>query len=231
MNIIIHGTGTMAKIVADTIKEEKKHNVSGFADELINETGDMIIDFSHYSRLENLLNFAVEKNIPLLIATTGYSDDILNKIQEASQKIPILLSANTSLGINLMVKILESITNVLHDNFDIEIVEKHHNKKLDSPSGTAKTLLKIIQKEIPYDTIEEYGRVGNKQRAKNEIGIHAIRGGTVAGEHSVFYYGEDEILEIKHTALSKKIFAKGAIKSAEILSAKEIGLYYMKDII
>ena len=231
MNIIIHGTGTMAKIVDNTIKEDGKHQVSGFADELSNERGDMIIDFSHYSRLENLLDFAVEKNIPLLIATTGYSDEILRKIEKSSEKIPILLSSNTSLGVNIMVKILESITEVLHDNFDIEIVEKHHNKKLDSPSGTAKTLLNAIKKQIPYETTEEYGREGNKQRDKNQIGIHAIRGGTVVGEHSVFYYGEDEILEIKHTALSKKIFAKGAIKSAEILAAKEVGLYYMKDII
>ncbi|MGF6906339.1 4-hydroxy-tetrahydrodipicolinate reductase [Fusobacterium sp. PH5-44] len=231
MNILIHGTGTMASILSDTIKDGKKHIVSGFADELTSETGDVIIDFGHFSRLENLLAFAVEKKIPLLIATTGYSDEILNKIEIASTKIPILLSSNTSLGINLMVKMINSITNVLYDNFDIEVVEKHHNKKLDSPSGTAKTLVEAIKKQIPYDIMEEYGREGNKQRAKNEIGIHAIRGGTVVGEHSVFYYGEDEILEIKHTALSKKIFTKGAIKSAEILVDKPIGLYHMKDII
>lgn len=231
MNIIIHGTGTMASILSTTIKDSQKHIVTGFADELINEIGDVIIDFGHFSRLENLLNFAVEKRIPLLIATTGYSDELFKKIQDAATKIPVLLSSNTSLGVNIMVKILENITNVLHDNFDIEVVEKHHNKKLDSPSGTAKTLLETIKKQIPYETIEEYGREGNKQRAKNEIGIHAIRGGTVVGEHSVFYYGEDEILEIKHTALSKKIFTKGAIKSAEILVDKPVGLYYMKDII
>ncbi|MDR3259174.1 MAG: 4-hydroxy-tetrahydrodipicolinate reductase [Fusobacteriaceae bacterium] len=231
MNIIIHGTGTMSVLLRKTIDENEELKVSGFADELTNEIGDVIIDFSHYSRIESLLNFATSKKIPLLIATTGYPKDIYDKIAEASKNIPILLSSNTSLGINIMVKILKEITPILKDNYDIEIIEKHHNKKLDSPSGTAKTLANVIASKIDGETKNIFGRYGNKKREKNEIGIHAIRGGTVAGEHIVLFYGDDEILEIKHTAASKKIFVLGAIKSAKILLDKPIGLYTMEDII
>lgn len=229
MEIIIHGTGTMGKILHECCKNQDLV-VSGFADELTNEVGDVIIDFSHYSRLENLLEFATNKNLPLVIATTGYSQEIFNKIEEASKKIPILLSSNMSLGINLLQDILEKITPILYGNYDIELVEKHHNKKLDSPSGTAKTLLEVMEKKISEKVIEKYGRIGMEKREKAEIGVHSLRGGTIVGEHSVLFCGNDEIIEIKHTALSKKIFAEGAIEGAKFLIGKEPRLYTMKDI-
>lgn len=229
MELIIHGTGTMGKILKECATN-KNINITGFADELTDEKGDVIIDFSHFSRLENLLNYALDKNLPLVIATTGYSQEIFNKIEEASKKIPILLSSNMSLGINLLQDILERITPLLYGNYDIELIEKHHNKKLDSPSGTAKTLVEVIEKSISTNLKKNYGREGMERREKKEIGIHSLRGGTIVGEHSILYCGSDEIIEIKHTALSKKIFAEGAIQGAKFLIDKESGLYSMKDI-
>ena len=229
MEIIIHGTGTMAGIVVECCKAQNI-SVTGFADELTVESGDVIIDFSHYSRLEKLLEFATSKRIPLVLATTGYSQDILEKIEEASKVVPILLSSNMSLGINLIQDILERITPLLYGNYDIELIEKHHNKKIDSPSGTAKTLLETMEKSVFESIQRKYGRVGMEKREKNEIGVHSLRGGTIVGEHSVLFCGNDELIEIKHTALSKKIFAEGAIQAARFLVGKEPRLYTMKDI-
>lgn len=229
MEVIIHGTGVMGSVVKECAKNQGIE-VTGFADELSTEKGDIIVDFSHYSRLDTLLDYAVDRGLPLVIATTGYSDEILKKIENSSKKIPILLSSNMSLGINLLQDILEKITPILYPNYDIELIEKHHNKKIDSPSGTAKTLLEVIKKNIDEVIEEKYGRVGMEKREKNEIGVHSLRGGTIVGEHSVLFCGNDEIIELKHTALSKKIFAEGALQGAKFIIGKEPGLYSMKDI-
>lgn len=229
MEVIIHGTGVMGSVVKECAKNQGIE-VTGFADELSTEKGDVIVDFSHYSRLDTLLDYAVDRGLPLVIATTGYSDEILKKIEDSSKKIPILLSSNMSLGINLLQDILEKITPILYPNYDIELIEKHHNKKIDSPSGTAKTLLEVIKKNIDEVIEEKYGRVGMEKREKNEIGVHSLRGGTIVGEHSVLFCGNDEIIELKHTALSKKIFAEGALQGAKFIVGKEPGLYSMKDI-
>ena len=229
MEVIIHGTGVMGSVVKECAKNQGIE-VTGFADELSTEKGDVIVDFSHYSRLDTLLDYAVDRGLPLVIATTGYSDEILKKIENSSKKIPILLSSNMSLGINLLQDILEKITPILYPNYDIELIEKHHNKKIDSPSGTAKTLLEVIKKNIDEVIEEKYGRVGMEKREKNEIGVHSLRGGTIVGEHSVLFCGNDEIIELKHTALSKKIFAEGALQGAKFIVGKEPGLYSMKDI-
>ncbi|MDO5788503.1 MAG: 4-hydroxy-tetrahydrodipicolinate reductase [Fusobacterium sp.] len=229
MEVIIHGTGVMGSVVKECAKNQGIE-VTGFADELSTEKGDVIVDFSHYSRLDTLLDYAVDRGLPLVIATTGYSDEILKKIENSSKKIPILLSSNMSLGINLLQDILEKITPILYPNYDIELIEKHHNKKIDSPSGTAKTLLEVIKKNIDEVIEEKYGRVGMEKREKNEIGVHSLRGGTIVGEHSVLFCGNDEIIELKHTALSKKIFAEGALQGAKFIIGKEPGLYSMKDI-
>lgn len=229
MEVIIHGTGVMGSVVKECAKNQGIE-VTGFADELSTEKGDVIMDFSHYSRLDTLLDYAVDRGLPLVIATTGYSDEILKKIENSSKKIPILLSSNMSLGINLLQDILEKITPILYPNYDIELIEKHHNKKIDSPSGTAKTLLEVIKKNIDEVIEEKYGRVGMEKREKNEIGVHSLRGGTIVGEHSVLFCGNDEIIELKHTALSKKIFAEGALQGAKFIIGKEPGLYSMKDI-
>ena len=229
MEVIIHGTGVMGNVVKECAKNQGIE-VTGFADELSTEKGDVIVDFSHYSRLDTLLDYAVDRGLPLVIATTGYSDEILKKIENSSKKIPILLSSNMSLGINLLQDILEKITPILYPNYDIELIEKHHNKKIDSPSGTAKTLLEVIKKNIDEVIEEKYGRVGMEKREKNEIGVHSLRGGTIVGEHSVLFCGNDEIIELKHIALSKKIFAEGALQGAKFIIGKEPGLYSMKDI-
>ena len=219
--------GRLLKEMAEGYEDIK---VTGFTDELTDEAGDIIIDFSHYSRLDTLLDYSKNKKIPLIVATTGYSDETLRKMEETAKEIPVLLSSNMSLGVNLLNDILERIVPVLYGNYDIEVIEKHHNKKVDSPSGTAKTLIETIERSCPEEMIEQYGREGNSKREKNEIGIHSLRGGTIVGEHSVLFCGEDEIIEIKHTAMSKKIFAMGALKAARFLVGKETGLYTMKDI-
>ena len=230
IKIIIHGTGTMSSILKNVIEAEEDLEVSGFADDLTNEKGDIIIDFSHFSRIPNMLNFAVNNNIPIVICTTGYDDKILSQIKEASSKIPILLSSNTSIGINLMNDLVSKMAENLN-GFDIEIIETHHNKKVDSPSGTAKTLFNAINQTLENKMNLINGREGNHKRDKNEIGIHSIRGGSVVGEHRVIFYGDDEAIEIKHTAMSKKIFVYGAIKAAKFLIGKKPNLYGMKDVL
>mgnify|MGYP004636182339 FL=1 len=230
IKIIIHGTGTMSSILKNVIETEEDLEVSGFADDLTNEKGDIIIDFSHFSRIPNMLNFAVNNNIPIVICTTGYDDKILSQIKEASSKIPILLSSNTSIGINLMNDLVSKMAENLN-GFDIEIIETHHNKKVDSPSGTAKTLFNAINQTLENKMNLINGREGNHKRDKNEIGIHSIRGGSVVGEHRVIFYGDDEAIEIKHSAMSKKIFVYGAIKAAKFLIGKKPNLYGMKDVL
>lgn len=230
IKIIIHGTGTMSSILKNVIESEEDLEVSGFADDLTNEKGDIIIDFSHFSRIPNMLNFAVNNNIPIVICTTGYDDKILSQIKEASSKIPILLSSNTSIGINLMNDLVSKMAENLN-GFDIEIIETHHNKKVDSPSGTAKTLFNAINQTLENKMNLINGREGNHKRDKNEIGIHSIRGGSVVGEHRVIFYGDDEAIEIKHSAMSKKIFVYGAIKAAKFLIGKKPNLYGMKDVL
>lgn len=230
IKIIIHGTGTMSSILKNVIETEEDLEVSGFADDLTNEKGDIIIDFSHFSRIPNMLNFAVNNNIPIVICTTGYDDKILTQIKEASSKIPILLSSNTSIGINLMNDLVSKMAENLN-GFDIEIIETHHNKKVDSPSGTAKTLFNAINQTLENKMNLINGREGNHKRDKNEIGIHSIRGGSVVGEHRVIFYGDDEAIEIKHSAMSKKIFVYGAIKAAKFLIGKKPNLYGMKDVL
>ena len=230
MEIIIHGTGAMGRLIKETAENNENIRIAGFTNELATETGDVIIDFSHYSRLNSLLDYSKEKRIPLVIATTGYSNEILKKIKEAAREIPVLLSSNMSLGVSLLNDILERIVPVLYGNYDIEVIEKHHNKKVDSPSGTAKNLIETIKKSCSETMREQYGREGNRKREKNEIGIHSLRGGTIIGEHSVLFCGEDEVIEIKHTAMSKKIFTMGALKAAEFLIGKEAGIYTMKNI-
>lgn len=230
IKLIIHGTGTMSSLLKSVAETEEDLEITGFADELTNEKGDIIIDFSHFSRIENMLKFAVANNIPVIICTTGYDDKILNQIKEASSKIPILLSSNTSIGINLMNDLVSKISSILN-NFDIEIIETHHNKKVDSPSGTAKTLFNIINETLENKMTIVNGRDGNHKRGKKEIGMHSIRGGSVVGEHRVIFYGDDESIEIKHTAMSKKIFVHGSIKAAKFLIGKKPSLYSMKDVL
>lgn len=193
---------------------------------------DVLIDFSHPDSLEDILNFATFNQMPLVIATTGYNKTQIQKIKNASEKIPIFFTFNMSLGINLMVNLVTKAYSILKDNFNIEIVEKHHNQKIDSPSGTALMLADAINEKANGRFKYVYNRQSvRKKREENEIGIHSIRAGTIVGEHEVILAGNDEILTISHTATSKNVFAQGALKAAEFIKTKKQGLFNMTDIV
>mgnify|MGYP000004259873 CR=1 FL=1 len=196
----------------------------------VREHADVIVDFSHPSLLNGILSFAKSKNKPTVIATTGNSEEDIQKIKIASENCPIFFSYNMSLGISLITELAVMAKKILGDGFDIEIIEKHHNKKIDAPSGTAIMLADAINNDGKYSYI--YDRHQQKRpRDKNEIGISSVRGGSIVGEHSVLFAGIDELIEIKHTAYSKKIFAAGALNAAKWLTRQPNGLYSMKDIV
>jgi 4-hydroxy-tetrahydrodipicolinate reductase len=193
---------------------------------------DVIIDFSHPTNLEEIMNYALANRVALVLATTGYTPEQLQKIKEAAKDIPVFCSANMSVGISLLAEALKMICPVLIKDFDIEIIEKHHNQKSDAPSGTAKMLANVITDAVNLPMEKVYGRSGlDARRKKLEIGIHAVRGGTIPGEHIVLLAGNDEIIEIKHTALSKSIFAQGAIQAAIFIYNRLSGLYSMNDLL
>lgn len=193
---------------------------------------DVIIDFSHPSALKGVLQFAKERNIPAVVATTGLSADQVEEVRAASACIPAFFSANMSLGISLLMELARKAASVLGGEFDIEILEKHHNQKLDAPSGTALMLAEAVTQGVDYDPQYVYERHSvRKKREKNEIGISSIRGGTIVGEHDVIFAGHDELITLTHTAMSKEIFAQGAINAALFLIGKEPGFYAMKDLV
>ncbi len=245
MKIVVYGAGVMAQYVKESVINSGNEFV-GLVDPLgngdfenlknlkeNNVDFDAIIDFSHFSLLEDVLEAGINKKVPVLIATTGHSEEQLKKIEEAAKQIPIIKATNTSVGVNIVNEIVAFATKLLKD-FDIEIIEKHHNRKIDAPSGTANTLLEVVKENLnesgrDYRTV--YGREGHSKRAEKEIGVHAIRGGNIVGEHTVIYAKNDEIIEIKHEALSRKMFSDGAVKAVEFLSGKKAGIYTMKDVL
>ncbi len=194
---------------------------------------DVIIDFSNPSGLEDLLVYAVEKQTPVVLCTTGLSEEQLAKVQDASKKVAILRSANMSLGINTLMELLKAAAQIFAPaGFDMEIVEKHHKLKLDAPSGTALALADSMNEALDNAYDYKYDRSQErKQREKYEIGISAVRGGTIVGEHEVIFAGQDEVIEFKHTAYSKAVFAKGAVEAAKYLAGKPAGHYEMSDVI
>lgn len=193
---------------------------------------DVLIDFSRPEALKDLLNLSIEKNRPIILCSTGYSEDDLKLITEKSNIIPIFKSANMSLGINLLNSLLKKVVPILCDNYDIEIIEKHHNQKVDSPSGTALLLADTIKDSIPDETKYIYGRKGISKREKDEIGIHSIRGGSIIGDHDILFAGSGEVIEISHKALSREVFAVGALKAAEYMCDSILPrLYTMEDVI
>ena len=194
---------------------------------------DVIIDFAAAVAVDKLLDYAVNRQIPVVLCTTGLSPKQLTKVQEASKRIAILKSANMSLGINTLLKLLKDAANVFAPaGYDIEIVEKHHNQKLDAPSGTALALADSINeaRNNEYEYIYDRSQVRRK-REKKELGISAVRGGTIVGEHEVIFAGVDEVIEFRHTAYSKSVFAKGAVEAAKFLAKQEVGMYDMSDVI
>lgn len=228
----ILGAGAMGNVLADTIREQSDISVASMVEprkgEKLEGDVDVVIDFSNPDNLEMLTGFCETTSCPAVIATTGFNAEQQERIAALSRQVPVVFAANFSLGITIMQRMLSEIVSVLEDSFDMEVIEKHHNKKLDAPSGTAKMLVAALNSRGDYE--EVHGREGNRKRSK-EIGIHAVRGGTIAGEHEVIFAGEDEILEIKHTAGSKKIFAAGAVKAARFTQTAEPGLYDMEDVL
>ncbi len=198
----------------------------------VTEKPDVIIDFSHPSNLDQMLEYAVKNSVPCVICTTGYSQEQVSKIKAASEQVAIFYSGNMSLGINVLIELAKSAAKVLGSQFDIEIVEKHHNLKLDAPSGTALMIADGISAELENEPQYVYDRHSyRKKRDKNEIGIHSIRGGTIVGEHDVIFAGHDEVVTISHQAQSKEVFAVGSVNAAVYLASQSAGMYNMGDLL
>ncbi len=194
------------------------------------EKVDVIIDFSFHAAIADILSFAVKNKIPAVIATTGFSSEELALIEESKKEIPIFRSANMSLGVNILCQLAKKAAKFLPD-FDIEIIEKHHNQKVDSPSGTALMIADEITSVLPNQMNYVFGREGIcGKRTKSEIGIHAVRGGTIVGEHEVLFAGAHETVTISHSAGSREILANGAVCAARFLVEQKPGGYSMKDI-
>ncbi len=194
---------------------------------------DVVIDFSNAGAVDALLDYCAEKKIPVVLCTTGLSEEQLEKVRETSEKTAVLKSANMSMGINLLLKLLKDAAKVLGNaGYDIELVERHHNQKLDAPSGTALALADSINEALngEYHYVYDRSQVRQKRDAK-EIGISAVRGGTIVGDHEVIFAGTDEVIEFRHSAYSRNVFAKGAVEAAKFLAGKETGMYDMGDVI
>lgn len=196
------------------------------------EKGDVIIDFSHPSCLPQLLEYAVESSTPIVVATTGFTDADIDNIKAASRAVPVFFTFNMSIGINLLVELAKTASKVLGEGFDVEIIEKHHNQKIDAPSGTAIMLANAVNEVNDNKYSYEYDRHSKREkRSKREIGIHSVRGGNIVGEHEVIFAGHDETVTLAHSAASKEVFAVGAVNAAVFISDKKPGLYDMKNLI
>ncbi len=248
VNAVISGCfGKMGKVVADVISQRNDiETVAGIdkviAGDLTFETvtdpskltckPDVIIDFSHPSALPGLLDYAKTNGTALVLATTGYSESDIADIKSASSQIPIFFTANMSIGINLLSALAKKAAMILGDKYDIEIVEKHHNQKIDAPSGTALMLADSINEAMDERYNYIYDRHSQrKKRDKTEIGIHSVRGGTIVGEHEIIFAGRDEVITLSHSAASKEVFAVGAVNAAVFLAGKSAGMYSMQDLI
>ena len=248
-NVIMHGcNGKMGRMIAGIISEDKDITLAAGVDVFdegknpfpvfsnikeCNIKADVIIDFSTAKAIDDLLEYCVEKQVPCVLCTTGLSDEQIGKVKEASAKVAILKSANMSLGINMLLKLLKEAAAVLSPaGFDIEIVEKHHNLKLDAPSGTALALGDSINEVLDNEYEYVFDRSTRREkRPKKEIGYAAVRGGTIVGEHDVIFAGTDEVITFSHAAHSKAVFGKGAVQAAKFIKGQPAGLYDMSDVI
>lgn len=247
IKIILSGcNGKMGKVISNLVNASNELTISSGIDKNLSADctypvfsnildtgvcGDVLVDFSRPDSLDNLLTYAKNKNIPLVLCTTGYSSEDLEKINSAAKEIAIFRSANMSIGINVINNILKNISAFLYKDFDIEVIEKHHNQKVDSPSGTALLLGDTIRASIDAETEYVHGRDGIKKRQHSEIGMHSVRGGSIIGDHEVIFAGQGEVIELKHTAISREVFAVGALKACTFMYQKEKGLYDMNDVI
>lgn len=250
VRVIMHGcNGHMGQVITNMVKEDPEIEITAGIDpvdcrdngypvfpnlDACTEEADVIIDFTSAKAADGLLEYCAKKKMPVVLCSTGLNEEQLKKVEETSHETAVLKSANMSLGINMLMKILQDAAKVLVPaGFDIEIVEKHHNRKLDAPSGTALALADAINDGVldgayayKYDRSQDH-----QKREKKEIGISAVRGGSIVGEHDVIFAGTDEVITFQHTAYSRAIFAKGAIQAAKFLAGKPAGYYQMSHVI
>ena len=223
-----------AEIVAGVdINDSIKNTYPVFTDPMdFKGEADAVIDFSNPASLTDILSFCKARKLPVILATTGFSEEQKAEFRAASAEIPVFFSANMSLGINLLISLAKQAAQLLGNNFDVEIVERHHNRKIDAPSGTALAIADAISTELPYEPEYVYDRQSvRKKREKREIGISSVRGGTITGDHEVIFAGNDEIIEITHHAASREVFAVGAISAAKFIKGKPAGMYDMNALI
>lgn len=247
VKVILNGcSGKMGKVITDVSSEFPNIEIIGGIDKYPAECSypiftscddltleyDVLLDFSRSDALHDLLVLTEKTKKPLVLCSTGYSNQDLKLIEEKSKYLPLFRSANMSLGINLINSLLKKVAPILYGNYDIEIVEKHHNQKIDSPSGTALLLADTIKNSLTEQTSYMHGRDGQKKRDKNEIGIHAVRGGSIVGDHEVLFAGTGEIIELTHKAISREVFAVGALKACNYMGTiSEPGLYTMDNVL
>jgi len=247
IKIILAGcNGYMGKVVTDLVKDEPDVTIVAGVDInteklydypvvtdpcQITEDADVVLDFSNPSALEGLLTYSKKKNIPIILCATGYTPEQISDIEDTAKLIPVFRSGNMSLGINLLADLIERACKILGEDFDVEIVERHHRRKVDAPSGTALMLADAAASALPYKPEYVFERESKrKPRDKQEIGISALRGGTIVGVHDVIFAGQDEVVELRHTATSRDIFAVGALKATKFILNKPPGLYNMKHV-
>ena len=246
---IMHGcNGKMGRVITGLIRDDDAIEIVAGIDtytgtandypvfesiEACDVEADVVIDFSNASAVDHLLDYCAKKKLPVVLCTTGLSEEQLRKVEETAEQTAVLKSANMSLGINLLLKLLQNAAKVLGPaGFDIELVERHHNQKVDAPSGTALALADSVNEALDnqYTYVFDRSQVRQK-RGEKEIGISAVRGGTIVGGHEVIFAGADEVIEFKHTAYSKAVFGKGAVEAAKFLAGKKAGKYDMSDVI
>ncbi|WP_022765060.1 4-hydroxy-tetrahydrodipicolinate reductase [Butyrivibrio sp. XPD2006] len=249
VKMIMHGcNGRMGHVIVDLCKEDQDIQVVAGVDAFgessydfpvfkslseCNVDADVIVDFSNASAVDGLLDFCTAKGVPVVLCSTGLSAEQLDKVKEASAKVAVLKSANMSVGVNALIKVLKEVSPLFAAaGFDIEIVEKHHNQKLDAPSGTAIALADSINESLNNEYEYVYDRSTRREkRPVKEIGISAVRGGTIVGDHDIIFAGLDEVVTLSHRAYSRAIFGKGAIQAAKFLAGKSAGMYDMSDVL
>lgn len=249
INVIMHGcNGKMGQVITDIIAQDPNIRIVAGIDPNVsasnpypvfpnvhecNIDADVIIDFSTAKAVRPLLTFANTKRIAIVVCTTGIAENDVDYLKEISKSIPVFFSANMSLGVNLLIGLAKRATEILSDaNFDIEIIEKHHNQKIDAPSGTALAIANGINEVLDHKYTYQFDRsTSREKRPKKEIGIHAVRGGTIVGDHEIIFAGKDENITLTHTATSKEIFAVGACKAAKFIVNQSPGLYNMAHLI
>ncbi len=247
--IILNGyMGKMGRVIADAVALRDDCRIVAGVDintpantfpfptytdiEEVKENADVIIDFSNPAALSGILKFSQERKMPVVIATTGLTETQTDEINAVSELVPVFFTANMSLGVNLICELAKKAASVLYPDFNIEIIEQHHNQKLDAPSGTALMIANEISSVLEEKPSYEYERHSKREkRPIKEIGIHSVRAGTIVGEHEIIFGGKDEVIKISHSAASKEIFATGSINAAIFLKDKKPGLYSMKDIL